>query len=330
VQHGAIDVHSHIYPPTFVHYLEERREPPFVREVDGVRRFMLFPGDRGVPLTDDFTSPDAKVAFMDRHGIGHSVVSLGNPWLDLDPGPASIPVARRCSEEIVALTAEHPERLSAMGVLPNAEVKDAVRRVEDLAAGGQVVGLVTGTTVCGHTLAAPDLDPLWDAVDASGLPVLVHPQAGLGAEATRGFGQAMTLALAFPFETTVALARLVLSGALHRRPNLRDVAAHGGGTLPYLLGRLGRAVEVDPAGPTALTVPAGLYVDSILFSRPALAFATEVMGSERVVFGTDHPFPIADAAGGLADLAALAEPGSALHERVSHRNAAELFGLPGA
>jgi predicted TIM-barrel fold metal-dependent hydrolase len=202
--------------------------------------------------------------------------------------------------------------------------------VEDLAAGGKVVGLVTGTTVCGHPLAAPDLDPLWDGVEASGLPVLVHPQAGLGAEATRGFGQAMTLALAFPFETTVALARLVLSGALHRRPNLRVVAAHGGGTLPYLIGRLGRAVEVDPAGTTTLTVPAGLYVDSILFSHSALALATEVMGSERVVFGSDHPFPIADAAGGLADLAALGEPGSALHERVFHRNAAELFGLPRA
>jgi predicted TIM-barrel fold metal-dependent hydrolase len=52
------------------------------------------------------------------------------------------------------------------------------------------------------------------------------------------------------------------------------------------------------------------------------------MGFDRVVFGTDHPFPIADAAGGLADLAVLAPRGSQLHARVSHRNAAELFGLP--
>lgn len=325
-----IDVHSHIYPPALIAYLEARDAPPYIRRVDGVPRFQLFPGDRGVPVTADFTDHDAKLAFMDRSGIAHSVLSPGNPWLDLLRGSESVAIARDVNAEMAETARQDPARTSAMGLLPNDTVADAVAAVEQLAADPGITGVAVGTTICGLSLDSPELTNVWTALGEAALPVFVHPGSGLGAEATRGFGQALTLAMAFPFETTVAIARLVLAGTFERIPGLRVVAAHGGGTLPILAGRLQRALRVDEsADPTTrlhLTERAPrLYVDSILFSAPALRLATDVLGSDRVVFGTDHPFPIADAQQAAADLAEAVQ-GEA-YDRVAFGNAAELFGV---
>jgi aminocarboxymuconate-semialdehyde decarboxylase len=328
---ALVDVHSHVYPPSLVAHLRARTEPPFIRDVDGGPRFCLFPGDQGVPVTAEFTDLDAKLTFMSDAGITHSVLSAGNPWLDLLPGPDSVPLAAAVNAELAEMAAQAPDRIWVMGLLPNDTVSSAVDTLAHLADQPSVVGVMVGTRICGFALDDPELESLWETAASAGLPVFVHPAAGLAPEATRGFGQALTLAMAFPFETTVAVARLVLAGTFDRHPALRVVAAHGGGTLPFLSGRLKRALEVEPsADPVSVRgIPErapGLYVDSITFSPTALRLCADVLGSDRVLFGTDHPFPIADAHGAAIDLADAMQGED--YERIASRNAAELFGLP--
>ncbi|MCW2636628.1 MAG: putative metal-dependent hydrolase, TIM-barrel fold [Blastococcus sp.] len=327
---ALIDVHSHIYPPALVEYLRQRTEPPFIRDVEGAPRFCLFPGDRGVAVTAEFTQLDAKLAFMADAGITHSVLSPGNPWLDLLHDAASVPLARTINAELSELVRQAPNRVWAMGLLPNHTVGATVDAVGELASQQEMVGVMVGTRIAGLPLDADELDPFWAAAAAAGLPVFVHPGSGLAPEATRGYGQALTLALAFPFETTVAVARLALAGRFERHPRLRVVAAHGGGALPALAGRLRRALEAEQSGQQAdvrsLAERApGLFVDSILFSPQSLRLCAEVLGSDRVVFGTDHPFPIADARGAAIDLADVMQ-GEA-YTQIASRNAVELFGL---
>ncbi|MFW3169815.1 amidohydrolase family protein [Geodermatophilus sp. CPCC 206100] len=327
---ALIDVHSHIYPPALVRYLRGRAEPPFIRDVDGAPRFCLFPGDRGVLMTPEFTDLDAKLAFMADAGITHAVLSPGNPWLDLHPGAASVELAREVNAELAEMARSAPDRVWAMGLLPNSTVASAIATLADLAALPETVGVMVGTSICGHPLDAPALGEFWAAAAEVRLPVFVHPGAGLAPEATRGFGQALTLSLAFPFETTVAVARLVLAGVFERSPGLRVVAAHGGGALPFLAGRLRRALEAEQPGDQSVvrSLPErapGLYVDSILFSPVSLRLCADVLGTDRVLFGTDHPFPIADPRGSAIDLADAV--GGEDYERVASRNAVELFGL---
>jgi aminocarboxymuconate-semialdehyde decarboxylase len=302
--HGtAVDVHSHLYVPSYVEYLRARREPPYVRTVDGADRFMLFPGDQGVPMGDEFTSVVAKLAYMDRSGIAHSVISLGNPWLDLTSGPETVELAAVINQELASAVTQGAGRLSAFGVLPNHDVESAISTVKALSEEGTAVGLVASTSICGHQLDDPALRPLWGAIEVAGLPVLVHPQAGLAGAHMRGYGQALTLAISFPFETTTALARMLLAGVFEAHPSLRIIGAHGAGSVPYLYGRLWRAVSVDGvAGSLPAKPPTGLFADSILFSATSLKQCIDVIGSENVMFGTDHPFPIADAKAGIADV----------------------------
>jgi len=329
----VVDVHSHIYPSAFVEHLRRRRTPPFIVSVDGVERFQLFPGDVGVEFTADFHDVDAKIRYMDRSGIWHSMLSVGNPWLDLDAGERSVELAAAINGDLLQVVARRPGRLSALCLLPNHDVAAVVRCVLDLAADGRAAGVVTGTTICGLGLDDPGLDPVWSVLADSGMPVLVHPLSGLASNVVRGQGQALTLALSFPFETTVAIARMLVSSVLRRHPGLRVIASHGGGALPYLYGRLTRAVEVDDSSDErARTLvnsrpPDTLYADSILFSPAALESCLSVVGHRNVVFGTDHPFPIADVGSSLADIrAVLTDRPDRLADVMAH-NAIRLFGL---
>jgi predicted TIM-barrel fold metal-dependent hydrolase len=109
----------------------------------------------------------------------------------------------------------------------------------------------------------------------------------------------MPLALGFPFETTAAAVRLILDGLLDRHPNLRIILAHAGGALPFLAGRLEKCVSVDAVARAKLKRPFREYLEMLLYdavtyaAEPLRALIAQV-GSDRVMFGTDHPFGIAD------------------------------------
>lgn len=322
---GLVDVHSHIYTPSYASYLRARSQAPRVIRKGGQERFVLFEGDAGVDFGPNFTSVDAKLAFMDAHGVDRSVLSLGNPWLDVCAGDESVDqvdLANRVNAELAEI-ARHPSgRLACMGVLPAVDVPSAISALQRLSSSG-LCGAVMSASFLGRNLDDPALEPLWEVAAHHSMPLFIHPQSGLDEDRLRGYGQTLTLSLSFPFETTAALARMVLSGVFQRHPGLRVIAAHGGGTLPYLLGRVERAREVDDQeGDARVDIgwPDGLLIDSILHSGPALRMCIDLLGPERIVFGTDHPFPIADPGHGAAAVAAVDPEGG-----IAFRTAESLF-----
>ncbi|MCG3772585.1 MAG: hypothetical protein JW384_03800 [Nitrosomonadaceae bacterium] len=114
-----------------------------------------------------------------------------------------------------------------------------------------------------------------------------------------GFGHAMPVAVGFPLETTIALARLVFAGVLHRYPGVRVVGSHGGGTIPFLAGRLDAGWRSDPLLVDAMPTPPSevldrLFLDAVLYHPRALLAAADLVGVEHLMFGTDHPFSISD------------------------------------
>ena len=125
-----------------------------------------------------------------------------------------------------------------MGCLPSGGVDEIVSTIADVAGTEGLYGVVSGTRLAGMAFDDLRLDPVWSALAETGTPMLVHPHFGLGLSAMDGFGHSLPLALAFTFETTTALSRLVMSGVLDRHPDLSVIGSHGGGTIPYLAGRL--------------------------------------------------------------------------------------------
>ena len=116
-----------------------------------------------------------------------------------------------------------------------------------------------------------------------------------------GYGHAMLIALGFPFETTTAVTRLILGGVLERHPDITLILAHSGGTLPFLSGRLDICTQIDGKSSRNLEMPFSrylkkLYYDAVAYNRSNLLCTLDLVGPDRVFFGTDHPFGIADPA----------------------------------
>ncbi|KAL2181874.1 amidohydrolase [Thermothelomyces heterothallicus CBS 202.75] len=339
-KHRVVDIHTHMYPPEYVELLSSRTTIPLVRtfpssspdprlillesEIPSLERALADPGAPlpGRPLTKHFTSLPAKLAFMARHGIDTSVLSLANPWLDFLPATEEAGrTARRINDSFEAMCAAHPGRLFFFGTLPLTAPPPAIlESVAHLAALPHCRGVVLGTGGLaagggggGGGMDDPALLPVLRALADAGLPVFLHPHYGLpnavfGPRSASGeYGHVLPLALGFPMETTVAVARMFLAGVFDAVPRLEMILAHSGGTLPFLAGRLESCVAHDAALVGKNHAGAGaekrrrrtvwevlreqIYLDAVIYSEVGLKAAAEASGgAERLMFGTDHPF----------------------------------------
>ncbi|GAA5828836.1 hypothetical protein JCM3766R1_003836 [Sporobolomyces carnicolor] len=398
-----VDVHTHIYPPTYVELLRKReRIPKIIKSVEGDERLVLLKEEEkkgasanGRPVGPQYWDRAEKIKFMDVHGIDVSVVSLANPWLDfLEPAEAveaardlNVDVQNYCetfqatsdSSSSESFAAKTQNRLFAFGSLPlvpgiqKQQVLDAIKQVQELS---YLRGVVMGTKGIGKGLDDPEMEPIYEAISAAGLVVFVHPHYGIesGAFGDLDNGHVLPLALGFPMETTIAIARLILAGILDRQPNLKLLLAHSAGALPALSSRLNSCIVHDPHvadrldhdfryylgllwfdavayGPEELALVERViarssnyegkdeqleFVDRVKSRKDLVAPAGTYPGSERLLFGTDHPFfpPIAgnETRWKSVDenLDAIASvPGFSEHERnnVYGLNAVELFDL---
>ena len=331
-----IDVHSHYYPRWYVDLLKARTQIPRVSEEDGVEKFVIFPeeetsGRGGRIIAEDYWSLDAKLAFMDRFGIDQTILSLGNPWLDPFEEEGGLDTARFFNADAALRRAESSGRILGMGALPGHGVDNVVTIIREVADTDDLFGVVTGTRIAGLTFDDPALNPVWAALADTGVPVLIHPHHGAALDELEGFGHAMPVAVGFPVETTIALARLVFAGVLHRYPGVRLVGSHGGGTLPFLAGRLDAGWRSDPELAQRMPTPPSdvldrLFLDAVLYHPRALLAAADLVGVGHLMFGTDHPFSISDPAANIAAIRDAFNDGDAV--RVLAAAAIDLYEAP--
>jgi aminocarboxymuconate-semialdehyde decarboxylase len=218
-----------------------------------------------------------------------------------------------------------PRRLQWLANLPMQDPPRAAR-VYRTAIGQGCVGAAIGTSIAGKRLDEPMFEEFWDAAEAAGQPVLMHPafnteHAGLDPYYLQNV-------IGNPLETTVAVERMICAGVFERHPGLRLVVLHGGGYLPYQAGRLAHASGVRPEIPVSAQAVwrafSQLYFDTITHDLSALRYLAERVGADHVVLGTDLPFDMA-----LREPAAvLAEAfGDATRVQIGSLGPARLFGL---
>jgi predicted TIM-barrel fold metal-dependent hydrolase len=278
----------------------------------------------------EYSQLEYKLAYMEQHGIDLSVLSLGNPWVDFMEPVEAAWWASSLNEELESVCAARPQ-FRALGVLPMQDVAAACAELGRLAALPHIRGAILGTRPGGLHLDDPVLGPFWAEAEARQVPLFVHPHYIVGADWMAGYGHAMFLALGFTFETTAAVTRLILGGVLERHPDLVLILAHGGGTLPYLAGRLDACTQVDGNAQRNLKRPFSeylklLYYDALLYQAASVECAQALVGSDRLIFGTDHPFGIADPSACLRAVAAAAASRDAA-EQITSGNARRILGL---
>ncbi|MGW4747314.1 amidohydrolase family protein [Streptomyces sp. NPDC004290] len=329
----VVDIHAHVFPE--IGRAESRRltgsdDGPWLRTTDGPDAGMMMSGSAEYrPVRRTLWDPAERVADLDRLGVDIQVLS-STPLLfgyGLEPGRAA-DWCRTVNSRLLAYGAHAPDRLAPLCQVPLQDTEAACGLLSEAMREG-----FHGVHIGNH-LGDRDLDHgalvefLTHCAD-EGAAVLVHPW---DLPAGPRFSRYMLAWLAgMAAETHLTILSLILSGAFERLPaSLRLLFAHGGGSFPYLLGRADNAwhrrdlVRADsPHPPSHYT--RRFSVDSAVFDPGALRLLVDVMGADRVLLGSDHPFPLGEEEiGRLVRESALTPEET---EAVLGGNAVRFFGL---
>jgi aminocarboxymuconate-semialdehyde decarboxylase len=238
------------------------------------------------------THVERRLAAMDEARVDVQVVApmpLYHPWADEDTAAA---FTRQTNEGIAALAGAHPERLAGLGTVALQHPKLAVRQLEHCIKGLGLRGIQIGTMAGERELDHPALADFWARTEELGALMLIHPWGCTLGERLADYYLANTVGN--PAETTVALSRIVFSGLLDRHPALDIVLVHGGGYLPFYLGRSDHAWQVRPDAHTCEHPPSSylrrLWFDSLVYTPAGLRSLVDAAGADRVVLGSDYPF----------------------------------------
>jgi aminocarboxymuconate-semialdehyde decarboxylase len=294
-----IDIHSHVIPDRIVNAIAADPKR-FQARVEGEGSARKVVHDQGYvyPLFAEFHRADAKLDSMDRKGIDISVISPAPPmfyyWADAD---LALEVASLVNNGIADMVANKPSRLRGMASVPMQHPDAAVTELERVVKDYGFKAVEIGTSIEGAQLAEARFRPLLKRAAELGVFVFAHPYY-VGAKAGLE-SYYLTNLIGNPLDTTIMLANLMFSGRLDELPDLNIVLAHGGGFLPYQIGRLvhghrvrGEANGVTKSSPKELLKR--VYFDSLVFEPKALRYLIDLVGADHVCIGTDAPFDMAD------------------------------------
>jgi aminocarboxymuconate-semialdehyde decarboxylase len=280
--------------------LEKGERPGLSLETsaDG-KRIILARRRPPVPLLPGLYSLDIRLRTMAEHGVSAQLLS---PWIGLVPnhlGEADAAwLCERLNEAIAEIADAQPEHFIGIGAVPLHWPPRAAEMLRWAMAELGLYGVEINTTLGPERfLDDPALDAFWSEAEALGALIFIHPSlGGSGRQYERYY---LNNLIHNPVETTVAAAHLIFGGVMERFPRLRILLAHGGGLLPYNLGRLrrGRLVrketKISMQGSVEDSFRRFLY-DTITHSAPALKFLVEQVGVDHVFAGSDYPFDMAD------------------------------------
>jgi aminocarboxymuconate-semialdehyde decarboxylase len=327
-----IDMHAHILP----------REWPDMGKLRGAS---------GIPSIDHggarseiridgkfFRAVDANSWDMPRrieeyatHGVQVQVICTVPVMFSYHAAPAhALELSRFLNDHVAALQAEHPRNVIALGTVPMQDTASAIAELRRLREELDLPGIQIGSNVNDRNLDDPELLPIFEAAADLGLAILVHPWQMLGSASMPDYW--LPWLVGMPAELSRAICSLIFGGVMERLPALRWCFAHGGGSFPWTIGRIEHGFNMRPdlvATRNAVNPRDYLgrfWVDSVTHDPQALRYLLEVVGADKVVLGTDYPFPLGEQQPGKA-IDALQLP-DAQRSAIFHANALQWLDLP--
>lgn len=313
----VIDVHAHAIVPEVEAAVAGQPGLDGHRALDALRNgaeSLQVSGKMVAERIPQLTSLDRRLADMDAAGVDVQVVSPSPSQYHYWADEALARTATRAANRgIAALVAEEPTRLVGLGLVPLQHPHLCVDALDDALELG-----LAGVEISSHAprfgdegtveLSDDALEPFWARAAETGAVIFLHPfGCSLDARLDRFY---LSNTVGQPVENAAALSHLIFAGVLDRHPELKIVAAHGGGYLPTYLGRSDHAWRVRPEARRCANPPSSylrrIMFDSLVHGPAALRALVEAVGPDRVVLGSDYPFDMGnDGAAGEVRAAAL-------------------------
>jgi len=301
-----IDVHTHILPRELPDLKNRYGYGGFIRmdHVDPcTARMMKDDGTFFREVQHNLWDPSRRLEECDRAGVDVQVLSivpvLFSYWAKPEHGHD---LARLLNDHIAETVRGHPTRFAGLGTLPLQDPELAARELRRCVQELGLAGVEIGSHVGDWNLDEPALFPVFQEAASLGAAVFVHPWDMMGKESMPKYW--LPWLVGMPAETSRAICSMIFGGVLERLPSLRVLFAHGGGSFPATLGRVGHGFRVRPdlCAVDNERDPAEyvkrIYVDSLVHDPRALRFLLDLFGADRVALGSDYPFPLGEATPG--------------------------------
>jgi aminocarboxymuconate-semialdehyde decarboxylase len=331
----VIDVHAHYMPPALVERLQREGSRYGVSLVETEPACNALHFAYGLRLRPFFAKlieePAPRLARMAASGIDREILST---WTDAHGHGLGVEHGtawhRLLNESLAEFAQRHANDFS---MLASGHLSDAARAARELEFAVKqlgAVGAVASTNVEGTNLGELPLDEYWAAAVQLDVPVFLHPVQATPTPRTRRF--AMNQVVQYTVDTTLCVGSMIGAGVLDRFPTLRLILSHGGGTLPWVIGRFDVMFARSDRAATGIAAAAPpssylerLYYDTILHDPRALRYLASLVGVDRLVIGSDDSFPPAD----LDPIGSLRATGFGADEiqRIGETNPRRLFRL---
>ncbi len=279
-------------------------------------------------------SVSAQLELMDRTGIAAAINSIASPGVYFGEIDFAVRLARECNEDSARMVADYPDRFGAFAILPLPDVGAALREVEYALDTLKLEGACLLTHVGDRHLGQPEEDELYAELNRRNAVVFVHPLRNRAKNMpVYNYPSGMTELV---LDTTRAIHNLLWNGTFGKFPNIRWIMPHGGGTVPFLVYRMGamnhrpRVAEHLTEGTVAGTLRR-LYYDVAEICAPApLKCLMETTEPSHIVFGSDFPFsrhrtPVKDVESMIAGFENFDGWNAATRRAIESENALGLF-----
>ncbi len=324
----VVDFHNHFYPPPYLEALRRGESAIEVTEDAEGNPVLHYPGDYNVAVRGhrDISFREEE---MVRAGVDLQVLTFTSPGTHVEEPARAIAYARLVNDTFATIARARPGRFSALATLPLNDVPAAVDELERALVELGLRGAMLFSNVAGTALADERFEPLYHKADALGAVLYIHPIDPVGVEAMMDYW--LMPLVGFPWDTTLAAAKLVFAGVPERYPRIRWVLAHLGGAIPYIAERLDRGYEAFAECRRHIGQPPSgylrrFYYDTVNFDPAALRLAASFAGADHLLAGSDYPHQIGSLRRMLESITQLdlPEPDRAL---ILGGNAARLLGL---
>jgi aminocarboxymuconate-semialdehyde decarboxylase len=324
----VVDFHNHYYPPAYLDALKSGASAvKITTDADG-NPVLHYPGDYNVAVPGH-----RDIAFRQKAikaaGVDVQVVTLTTPGTHVETPDRAAALSRLVNDAFAAVARERGDHFTALATLP---LNDPAASVAELRRAMEQLGLrgaMLFSNVNGVALADARYRPLYEAADALGAVLYIHPTNPVGVEAMTEYW--LMPLVGFPFDTTLAAAKLVMSGVAERFPRIKWVLGHLGGAIPYIAERLDRGYHAFAECRAHIKRPPSeylkrFYYDTVNFDVGALRLAVEFAGVDHVLAGSDYPHQIGSMKAMLESIRAL-RLAPADEAKILGGNAGKLLGL---
>jgi len=282
-----IDVFCHIMPPKFLQAMFKKSRPSWYHE-----------NTKTLPALADL---NLRFKAMDKYEGMLQLLDLGMPTVEYAVPPKdAVDLARQANDEMAELVHKYPDRfVGAVACLPMNDVDAAIRETDRAMKDLKFKGIQLGSSINGKPLDRPEFLPIYQKMAEYDLPVWIHP---IKDDDTPDYPDEkkseyrIFSILAWPFETSKAMTRLVYSGIMEKYPDLKIIPHHCGAMIPFFRGRVTplppKGQEVAKLANHPLQYFKRFYADTVLAGNPsALMCGFDFFGADRMLFATDYPYP---------------------------------------